>query len=98
MRLVRQLKAEGLIKSVYRRAAGAGTFIILEGESTSATSGSRSKQRLTSTTPRLRTASRSSPSPNDPGKNGATSPAAAGDDRLLRHGSTRLHRSAERRV
>jgi hypothetical protein len=33
MRVVGQLKAEGLIKSVYRRAAGPGTVMILEGES-----------------------------------------------------------------
>jgi muconolactone delta-isomerase len=33
MRVVGELKAEGLMKSVYRRAAGPGTVIILEGES-----------------------------------------------------------------
>ena len=33
MREVGQLKAEGIIKSVYRRAAGPGTILILEGES-----------------------------------------------------------------
>jgi hypothetical protein len=33
MRVVGQLKAEGSIKSVYRRAAGPGTILILEGES-----------------------------------------------------------------
>jgi hypothetical protein len=33
MRKVGQLKAEGSIKSVYRRAAGPGTILILEGES-----------------------------------------------------------------
>jgi hypothetical protein len=33
MRVVGQLKADGLIKSVYRRAAGPGTVMILEGES-----------------------------------------------------------------
>jgi len=32
-RVVEQLKAEGLMKAVYRRAAGAGTLSILEGES-----------------------------------------------------------------
>jgi hypothetical protein len=33
MREIGQLKAEGAIKSVYRRAAGPGTILILEGES-----------------------------------------------------------------
>jgi hypothetical protein len=33
MRVVGELKAEGSIKSVYRRAAGPGTILILEGES-----------------------------------------------------------------
>jgi hypothetical protein len=33
MREVGQLKADGSIKSVYRRAAGPGTILILEGES-----------------------------------------------------------------
>jgi hypothetical protein len=33
MRKVGQLKADGSIKSVYRRAAGPGTILILEGES-----------------------------------------------------------------
>jgi hypothetical protein len=33
MRVVEQLKAEGLMKAVYRRAAGPGTVIILEGDS-----------------------------------------------------------------
>jgi hypothetical protein len=33
MRVVGQLKADGFIKSVYRRAAGPGTILILEGES-----------------------------------------------------------------
>jgi hypothetical protein len=32
MRVVDQLKAEGLIKSLYRRAAGPGVVIIIEGE------------------------------------------------------------------
>lgn len=32
-RVVEQLKAEGLMKAVYRRAAGTGTLSILEGES-----------------------------------------------------------------
>jgi hypothetical protein len=32
-RVVEQLKAEGVMKAVYRRAAGPGTVIILEGES-----------------------------------------------------------------
>ncbi|HWW53406.1 MAG TPA: hypothetical protein VNY84_06550 [Acidimicrobiales bacterium] len=32
MRQVRQLKAEGSIKSVYRRAVGPGTILIVEGE------------------------------------------------------------------
>jgi hypothetical protein len=33
MRVVNQLKDEGVIKAVYRRAAGPGTLLILEGES-----------------------------------------------------------------
>jgi hypothetical protein len=33
MRVVEQLKAEGVMKAVYRRAAGPGTVIILEGDS-----------------------------------------------------------------
>jgi hypothetical protein len=33
MRVVKQLKDEGVIKAVYRRAAGPGTLLILEGES-----------------------------------------------------------------
>jgi hypothetical protein len=33
MRALARLKAEGLIKSVYRRAAGPGTVIVIEGES-----------------------------------------------------------------
>jgi hypothetical protein len=33
MRVVRQLKDEGVMKAVYRRAAGPGVVIILEGES-----------------------------------------------------------------
>jgi hypothetical protein len=33
MRVVEQLKAEGVIKAVYRCAAGPGTVIILEGDS-----------------------------------------------------------------
>jgi muconolactone delta-isomerase len=32
-RVVEQLKAEGVMKAVYRRATGPGTVIILEGES-----------------------------------------------------------------
>jgi muconolactone delta-isomerase len=32
-RAVEHLKAEGLMRAVYRRAAGPGTFSILEGES-----------------------------------------------------------------
>jgi hypothetical protein len=32
-RAVKQLKDEGLIKAVYRRAAGPGTLLILDGES-----------------------------------------------------------------
>jgi muconolactone delta-isomerase len=33
IRVVGELKAEGVIKAVYRRAAGPGNFCILEGES-----------------------------------------------------------------
>jgi hypothetical protein len=33
MRVVAQLKGEGLIKTVYRRAAGPGIVTVLEGES-----------------------------------------------------------------
>ena len=33
MRVVGELKAEGLMKSVYRRAAGPGVLMLLEGES-----------------------------------------------------------------
>jgi mevalonate pyrophosphate decarboxylase len=36
MRVVGQLKAEGSIKSVYRRAAGPGVVIITEGENIAA--------------------------------------------------------------
>jgi hypothetical protein len=36
MRAVGQLKAQGSIKSVYRRAAGPGTVIITEGENIAA--------------------------------------------------------------
>ena len=32
MRVVEQLKAEGVMKAVYRRAAGPGVVIVLEGE------------------------------------------------------------------
>jgi hypothetical protein len=32
-RVVKQLEDEGLIKAVYRRAAGPGTLLILEGDS-----------------------------------------------------------------
>jgi uncharacterized protein YciI len=33
MRVVKQLKDEGVMKAVYRRAAGTGTLLIVEGES-----------------------------------------------------------------
>jgi len=33
MRVIKQLKDDGVIKTVYPRAAGPGTFVILEGES-----------------------------------------------------------------
>lgn len=33
MRVVEQLMAEGVMKSVYRRAAGPGVVIVIEGES-----------------------------------------------------------------
>jgi len=33
MRVIKQLKDDGVIKTVYRRAVGPGTFVILEGES-----------------------------------------------------------------
>jgi uncharacterized protein YciI len=33
MRVLRQLKAEGVIKSAYRRAAAPGVYVILEGSS-----------------------------------------------------------------
>jgi hypothetical protein len=33
MRIVEQLKAEGVIKALYRRAAGPGVVIVLEGAS-----------------------------------------------------------------
>jgi hypothetical protein len=33
MRVVKQLKDEGVVKAVYRRAAGPGTLLILEGAS-----------------------------------------------------------------
>jgi hypothetical protein len=33
MRVIKQRKDDGVIKTVYRRAAGPGTFVILEGES-----------------------------------------------------------------
>jgi hypothetical protein len=33
MRVVGELKAEGVIKAVYRRAAGPGVYLILEGPS-----------------------------------------------------------------
>jgi hypothetical protein len=36
MRVVGQLKDEGVIKALYRRAAGPGVIIILEGESVDA--------------------------------------------------------------
>jgi hypothetical protein len=32
MRVIKQRKDDGVIKTVYRRAAGPGTFLILEGE------------------------------------------------------------------
>jgi hypothetical protein len=36
MRVVEQLKAEGVMKALYRRAAGPGVVIVLEGESVDA--------------------------------------------------------------
>jgi hypothetical protein len=36
-RVVEQLKAEGLIKAIYRRAAGPGTVVILESQTMDAT-------------------------------------------------------------
>ncbi len=36
MRIVEQLKDEGVMKALYRRAAGPGVVIVLEGESTDA--------------------------------------------------------------
>lgn len=33
MRLVREFKVDGLIKAIYRRAAGPGVYLILEGVS-----------------------------------------------------------------
>lgn len=33
MRLVRVLKADGVLKAIYRRAAGPGVYLILEGSS-----------------------------------------------------------------
>jgi hypothetical protein len=33
MRVVKQLKDEGVMRAVYRRAAGPGTLLILEGQS-----------------------------------------------------------------
>jgi hypothetical protein len=36
MRVVGQLKAEGVMKALYRRAAGPGVVIIVEGESMAA--------------------------------------------------------------
>ena len=36
MRAVRELKAEGVIKSAYRRTAGPGGYLILEGPSSDA--------------------------------------------------------------
>jgi hypothetical protein len=39
MRVVKQLKDEGLMKAVYRRAAGPGTLLILDGESMDAIRG-----------------------------------------------------------
>ena len=33
MRVVEELKAEGIMKAVYRRAAGPGVYLLLEGSS-----------------------------------------------------------------
>ena len=38
MRIVNQLKSEGVIKAVYRRAGGPGVLLLLEGESITAIS------------------------------------------------------------
>ena len=37
MRVVEELKAEGVMKAVYRRAAGPGVYLLLEGSSIDAT-------------------------------------------------------------
>jgi ABC-type xylose transport system substrate-binding protein len=39
MRVVGELKAEGVIKALYRRAAGPGVYLILEGSSIDAVRG-----------------------------------------------------------
>ncbi len=39
MRVVEQLKAEGVMRALYRRAAGPGVVIVLEGESVDAIRG-----------------------------------------------------------
>ena len=39
MRVVGELKAEGVMKAVYRRAAGPGVYLILEGSSIDAVRG-----------------------------------------------------------
>ena len=36
MRVVEELKAEGIMKAVYRRAAGPGVYLLLEGSSINA--------------------------------------------------------------
>jgi muconolactone delta-isomerase len=36
MRVVEELKAEGIMKAVYRRAAGPGVYLLLEGSSLNA--------------------------------------------------------------
>jgi hypothetical protein len=46
MRVMRELKAEGLIKSAYRRAAGPGFYFILEGPSIDAV-----RERIDTTLP-----------------------------------------------
>ena len=39
MRVVEELKAEGIMKAVYRRAAGPGVYLLLEGSSIDAIRG-----------------------------------------------------------
>jgi hypothetical protein len=46
MRVMRELKAEGVIKSAYRRAAGPGFYFILEGPSIDAV-----RERIDTTLP-----------------------------------------------